>query len=310
VETKPNQFVSNGKLLLTGEYLILFGSRALAFPVKYGQTMVVEETDLNPILSWRAYEPDGLWFSADFSLPDLSIKDTSRMEQALYLQKLLKQIEKIKPGFFSGYKGLAITTTANFPVKWGFGTSSTLINNLAEWAKIDTFEFFYSVSKGSGYDLACAAIDKPILFQRDSSGKPIIRQIAFNKSYLSNMYLVYSGRKKTTEQHISQFLQRHRGLKEEIKRISHITDRILENDSLEEFIDLLKEHERITGAVLDEPPVQFEKFVSFNGVIKSLGAWGGDFLLTVSTENFNYITNYFEQFGLSTILPFSNTVLK
>lgn len=310
METKPNTFYSNGKVLLTGEYLILFGARALAFPVKYGQTMIVEEQDINPILAWRAYEPDGLWFSADFSLNGLSIIDTSRMEQAMYLQKLLRQVEKMNPGFFSKYQGLAITTTTDFPVKWGFGTSSTLINNLAEWAGLDVFDFFYSVSKGSGYDVACASIDKPIIFQRDSNGKPIIQKIEFENPFQENMYLVFSGRKKSTEQHITQFLQRHHGMKHEIKRISQITDIVLKENSVDVFIELLKEHERIIGAVLDEPPVQFEKFVSFNGAIKSLGAWGGDFLLAVSTENSDYISHYFEQFGLSTILSFNKTVLK
>ena len=130
------------------------------------------------------------------------------------------------------------------------------------------------------------------------------------KSFSDNLYLVYSGRKKSTEQHITQFLQRHHGMKSEIKRISHITDEILKEDSLEGFIDLLKDHEKIIGSVLDYPPVQFEKFVSFNGVVKSLGAWGGDFLLVATPENIDYVSNYFEQFGLSTILSFNKIVLQ
>lgn len=35
-------FKSNGKLLLTGEYLVLDGAVALALPTKMGQIMTVE----------------------------------------------------------------------------------------------------------------------------------------------------------------------------------------------------------------------------------------------------------------------------
>lgn len=309
MDSNSVNFYSNGKILLTAEYLVLFGAKALAFPVTYGQKMVVEPQTVNHILAWKAYEPNGMWFNADFNLPDLAIIDTSSMEQAMYLQKLFKQVEKMKPGFFSKYYGLSITTSTDFPIKWGFGTSSTLLNNLANWADINVFDLFYAVSKGSGYDVACASSNKPIIFQRDVNGKPIVQQIDFKKPFLENMYLVYSGRKKSTEQHILQFLQRHRGMKEEIKRVSHITEKIVAEESLENFIDLIKDHEKIVGAVLDEPPVQFEKFVSFNGAIKSLGAWGGDFLLAVSTENSDYVSRYFEQFGLSSILSFNKTAL-
>ena len=38
-------FYSNGKLLITGEYLVLDGAKALALPTKYGQYLTVEFLD-------------------------------------------------------------------------------------------------------------------------------------------------------------------------------------------------------------------------------------------------------------------------
>ena len=44
-------FRSNGKLLLSGEYLVLFGAEALAIPLRYGQTLDITVNDY-PILAF------------------------------------------------------------------------------------------------------------------------------------------------------------------------------------------------------------------------------------------------------------------
>ena len=38
-------FYSNGKLLITGEYLVLDGAKAFALPTKFGQKLTIEETE-------------------------------------------------------------------------------------------------------------------------------------------------------------------------------------------------------------------------------------------------------------------------
>ena len=42
----------------------------------------------------------------------------------------------------------------NFDKNWGLGSSSTLINNISSWAKINPYDLLWSISKGSGYDIA------------------------------------------------------------------------------------------------------------------------------------------------------------
>ena len=39
-------FYSNGKLLLTAEYLVLDGAKALALPTKFGQDLEVKKIDV------------------------------------------------------------------------------------------------------------------------------------------------------------------------------------------------------------------------------------------------------------------------
>ena len=42
-------FYSNGKLLITGEYVVLDGAKALALPTKFGQSLVVKQGPKNQI---------------------------------------------------------------------------------------------------------------------------------------------------------------------------------------------------------------------------------------------------------------------
>lgn len=302
-------YYSNGKILLTGEYLVMFGARALAFPLKYGQSMKVESISGDSGLTWKAFSPEGKWFEAGFGLPRFNITHTTSMEQALFLKKILEAIIGMNKKIFDLDKSYIITTETNFPLMWGLGSSSTLIKNLAEWAGLNPFELFYKVSKGSGYDIACAGAQTPIVYTRNSAGTPESIKVEFNKSFINNLCFVYSGRKMSTEQNITNFLNRHKGLKTEIRQISAITDKIVKEDSLSTFIELLAEHEIIMGHVLEQDPLQLEQFMGFNGVIKSLGAWGGDFLLAASPESPQYISTYFEQIGLKTIIPFNQIVL-
>ena len=38
--------------------------------------------------------------------------------------------------------GFKVTTKLDFPKNWGLGTSSTLINNIAQWAQVDALYHF------------------------------------------------------------------------------------------------------------------------------------------------------------------------
>ena len=75
--------------------------------------------------------------------------------------------------FINSSKGYLIKTELTFPKKWGLGTSSTLINNIAQWLGIDPFELLKRSFGGSGYDIACAQNGSPISYQLVND-KPII----------------------------------------------------------------------------------------------------------------------------------------
>ena len=61
------EFYGRGKLLLSGEYLVLDGAEALALGLQVGQRMRVEDVPGDG-LEWKSTEKDGsVWFSARFA---------------------------------------------------------------------------------------------------------------------------------------------------------------------------------------------------------------------------------------------------
>jgi len=302
------KYRSHGKLLITAEYLVLLGARALAVPVKYGQDLTVWETGAGGNIFWRASSPQGTWFEAGFN-SELDIEYSSSEDKANFLKKLLTSAKELNSEFIPNNKSLDIHTLTDFPVNWGLGTSSTLITNIAQWAGVDPFVLLERAMNGSGYDIACAINNKPLVYQRKPNNKPVFSNVDFNKTFINNVYFVYSGRKVNSSSEVIEFLKNNKIKDTEIEKISQLTDSILKEESLHGFIELITEHELILSKILKRETMQKKHFSKFQGGIKSLGAWGGDFLLVASSRGEEYVKSYFEQIGLSTIFIFNEMVL-
>ena len=60
-------FYSNGKLLITAEYVVLDGAKAFALPTKFGQYLHVDPGE-NSEIKWTSYDKDGsIWFEETLS---------------------------------------------------------------------------------------------------------------------------------------------------------------------------------------------------------------------------------------------------
>jgi len=68
----------------------------------------------------------------------------------------------------------------------------------------------------------------------------------------------------------------------------------------------LHNHEIEMSNILELSTVQESLFPDFDGVIKSLGAWGGDFVMSVSKEN---PTHYFKSKGFEVVIPYTEMIL-
>ena len=102
IQETQNAFSSNGNLIITGEYFVLTGAKALAVPLKYSQQMkVMCFANSKNVIQWEASELGKPWFKADFNSKDLNIISSNNTELALGLQLILKALLKIKPFLFS-----------------------------------------------------------------------------------------------------------------------------------------------------------------------------------------------------------------
>lgn len=306
-------FYSNGKLLLTGEYLVLDGAKSLAIPTKFGQDLIIEKIR-EPQIIWGSFTNTGeCWFEAVFDLPKLRLanctfnsdKEGSAEFIAETLLEILQEAKRMNPDFLNTDQGFMVKTKLTFPRNWGLGSSSTLINSIASWAKVDAFQLLWNSFKGSGYDIACAQNDSPIFYEIQNK-KPVVQQVDFNPSFKENIFFVYLNQKQDSKEGIAKFRESNINFDKEITRISEISEAFLKANSISEFNKLIIAHEQIISSIIKIKPVKEQLFSDYFGEIKSLGAWGGDFVMATGNEK---TKAYFNNKGFDTILTYSEMIL-
>ncbi|MBT0607421.1 GYDIA family GHMP kinase [Aequorivita echinoideorum] len=295
------KFSSNGKLLLTGEYVVLDGATALAIPTKYGQSLKINPSTEDGIL-WESLDNDGtVWFSDKFKIENgIFFSENNLNEISIQLLKILQEAKDLNPEFLSESTAIKIKTKLDFPRNWGLGTSSTLINNIAQWAEVDAFKLLWKSFGGSGFDVAAAQHDSPIFFEKsgyDCSVQKIHLPWDF---FTDRLFFIYLNEKQNSKEGIKKY-RTHSVSKSKILKISDISRKLLLCYTLQDFENLMVAHERIISEILKIQPIQERLFSDFNGIVKSLGAWGGDFVLaTGDVANMEY----FKRKGFDTIIPF------
>lgn len=306
-------YYSNGKLLLTGEYLVLDGAKSLAIPTKFGQDLIVEKIKESQII-WGSFTHTGeCWFEAVFDLKKLRLvnctfnseKEGNADVIAETLLSVLREAKDLNPDFLNSENGFLVKTNLTFPRNWGLGSSSTLINSIASWAKVDAFKLLWNSFKGSGYDIACAQNNTSIFYQIENK-KPIVNQVEFNPIFKEKLFFLHLNKKQDSKEGIAKFRESNINFDQEIKRISAISDAFLNANTLEYFESLIVEHERIIGSIVKLKPVKEKLFSDYFGEIKSLGAWGGDFVLVTGNSE---TPEYFKNKGFETILAYSDMIL-
>ncbi|MBP6558073.1 MAG: GHMP kinase, partial [Flavobacterium sp.] len=199
-----------------------------------------------------------------------------------------------------------ITTQLSFPRNWGLGTSSTLINNIAQWFQVDAFELLHQSFGGSGYDIACAKNNSPITYAL-LDGNPRVEKVTFKPEFTQNLYFVYLNQKRNSKSAIAEYHSNKTSqLPSYIATVNELTQDIITAATLEGFTQLLHLHETVLSALLKTETVKNVLFPDFDGAIKSLGAWGGDFVLVVSKEN---PKPYFVAKGYETVIPYGEMIL-
>lgn len=299
---------SNGKLLLAGEYVVLKGAWALAVPLRFGQMLQVSSNADTPGIYWESISNGRNWVQVHFSSPNLDILRTDNPPIAKQIRNILLEARNIQPAFLATPKQLSVKATLNFPYDWGIGSSSSFIVNIARWAGCDPFELNQRIFSGSGYDIAAASSDQPILY-RIKQSVPVWKAVTFNPPFIGQIWLVYQNKKQNTLQSIRNF-QKMAVPENAINTISSISLQMAQAPSLDEFMTLMNIHENLMAEILQTDTLQQTLFPDFRGAIKSLGAWGGDFFLAASNENDGYVPDYFKVQGFETYFQMNEMILK
>lgn len=297
---------SNGKLLLTGEYLVLKGAEALALPLQLGQSLSAIPIHEPGRLEWKSNYQDSTFFKAVFSGKNMQLVESTDGEMASYLRHLMQKVVNRVPSLLQK-NGYQIETTLDFPLEWGLGSSSTLISNLAQWLQIDPFALNREITHGSGYDIACSRSNQPLLYQISEEGVRY-RQVDLSPPFKDHIYFVFTGKKQRTKQEVKKFLSKQHTHNHLFKSIRDINKRIIDSKHLGDFQRALAEHERIVSRVLDVPPIQEQRFSDFTGTIKSLGAWGGDFILAAWPGPRSELDDYFTFHGMEPIFTWDEMI--
>jgi len=299
----------NAKLLLSAEYLVLNGAKALAVPLRFGQRLQINESDCKCIC-WSSLSYDGSeWFRGKFALTDFSLLECSDPKIAVHPQKLLLAARQFNPDFLKGSPGIHLVATLNYPIQWGLGSSSTLIAAVAGWAGIDPFQLHFGVSSGSGYDIACAISNKPLVYTYKQRS-PEFELVSFAPSFADKIYFVYQGKKQDSAEGIKNYRKRNSMPDTSIvKAASILTDRMLYASTLLEFEQVISDHELLISSLLGIPSIKKTIFSDLPGEVKSLGAWGGDFCMLTWHDDPALLAVYLKSKGLGTYFNFNDIVL-
>jgi len=199
-------FKSNGKILLTSEYVVLDGVDCIALPTKFGQTLSVIENN-SKCINWTSYDyNNNIWFKDKYTISSENKIEYSSEKNNISetLLKILNALVKLNSDKINNKIGYDFVSKLSFSKDWGLGTSSTLINNLANWAKVDSYELLKLTFGGSGYDIACAGAENPIHFN-NYNNKISISNSKFDPIYKENIFFIYLGNKQNSRDGIKEY---------------------------------------------------------------------------------------------------------
>ncbi|HAV29569.1 MAG: GHMP kinase [Saprospiraceae bacterium] len=259
-------------------------------------------------LIWESLTPEGKsWFNADFAILDFKSNKTTNLETSLLLMKIFKGAINLNSEFLSKWNGFKVETQLEFPQNWGLGSSSTLIHLVAQWADVNPLELYYKVFSGSGFDVACAGADGPITFF--SNDEEIgYTSINWAPSFTKNIYFVHLNEKADSQIAVKDYFKKAKKRKQLAADIDAITKEMVNVSSLSKFEELIDKHESILSKSLDLPTIKEERFSDFQGCVKSLGAWGGDFALVTGSKESD-LREYFTEKGHDTVLSYADLIL-
>ena len=301
MKQNTKKFYGHGKLLLTGEYAVLDGAKALSVPTKFGQSLeVIKIEDGKKNIIWKSFtKEDELWLDYNSTL-------NSKNAEHLMLKKILNTVKEMNSSIFEN-NSFIFKTKLEFDRKWGLGSSSTLLYCLAKWADINPFILLEKTFGGSGYDLASAGEDKAIFYTK-KDGKANWNTLDLNFPFKENLFFAYLGKKKNSRDAIKHYREQE-STKEFLDKISQLSENFSKAKHLEELQEIMLVHENLLSKRLKTPTLNNSIFSDTKNIVaKSLGGWGGDFILIATKLDYVSLKKYLATKELNVVLRYDEMI--
>lgn len=295
---------SPGKLMLTSEYVALDGALVLSVPTRFGQDFFYDEfQDAQSEVLWEAFHQDKLWLKAKINYKKWSITETNLPESAEFIVKVLQFVQQMSATKFKGDASYHLKTNLQFPPDFGLGSSSTLMNNLAQWAEIDPFILNEKSLGGSGYDIAVAKYQQALTYQLTEAGRSV-HLIDFNPPFKNELIFIHLKQKQNSREGIKLYRSKEKS-PEFVGQFTKLTKEIIAAKSIQDFSGLMERHELLLSRFLGIAAAKELHFPDCPVFVKSLGAWGGDFVMS---RKFPGWEEYFSTKGYSNVFDWDNLI--
>ena len=295
---------SHGKLLISSEYLVLDGALALALPTKLGQEFFFEEkSDNQSIIEWESLCRGEKWFKSKIDYNKWEVLETDDAQSAEFILEILKEIQRVSKVKLQNLETYSLKTNLEFPRNFGLGSSSTLMNNLALWAEIDPFCLNEKMLGGSGYDIAVAKEASALLYRKGLDNREI-EKVHYSPMFKDELLFVHLNQKQNSREGIRLYQSKNKS-EELIKEFSDLTEKIFRCQDLEDFSELMNFHEEKLSDFLGLETVKKTCFPDCPVFVKSLGAWGGDFVMT---KKFQGYEDFFHGHGFHTFFEWNEII--
>ena len=295
---------SHGKLLISSEYLVLDGALALALPTKLGQEFFFEEkSDNQSIIEWESLCRGEKWFKSKIDYNKWEVLETDDAQSAEFILEILKEIQRVSKVKLQNSETYSLKTNLEFPRNFGLGSSSTLMNNLALWAEIDPFRLNEKMLGGSGYDIAVAKEASALLYRKGLDNREI-EKVHYSPMFKDELLFVHLNQKQNSREGIRLYQSKNKS-EELIKEFSDLTEKIFRCQDLEDFSELMNFHEEKLSDFLGLETVKKTCFPDCPVFVKSLGAWGGDFVMT---KKFQGYEDFFHGHGFRTFFEWNEII--
>lgn len=287
--------------------MVMYGAQALSFPLHVGQSLHLKPARQKKLFCWEAFYLNRPWFRVVFNSSTLEIVETTDRSKAEKLAGYLKTLDTLSSSFRQELFTWDVETQLEFHPSWGLGSSSTLTALLAEWAELNPLDLHLQISSGSGYDVATAIASGPIVY-RIKHDAPQYRHVSFLPAFSDNIFFAWLGRKQNSHESVEHYQSVLDPDHRTIEFFDAMTEGMLHAGNRDEFGDYMTRHEARLSELLNLTPVGKTLFNDLDGYVKSLGAWGGDFVMIVTGRDHESLKEYLEKKKIRVLFNFNELV--